>query len=47
MWNRIAGKDNRSNKKLSDQEVKEQLNHLSRRLNIEREKFEHEMTQLI
>lgn len=42
MLNRITGKDNRVKKKgFTDDDVKEQLNYMSRRMNIEREKFEH------
>ena len=47
MWGKITGKDHRANQGVSDQDLKDQLNHISRRLNLERDNFEREITQLI
>lgn len=42
----MVGKDNRA-QKVTDQDVKEQLSHFQRRFNVEREKFEHEITGML
>ena len=47
MWKRITGEDHRANQGVSDQDLQEQLNHISKRLKLESDKFEREITQLI
>jgi len=46
MVNQLVGTESRA-RKFTDDNVKEQLNYVARRFNIEREKFEHEILDML
>lgn len=46
MVNYLVGKDNRA-QQVTDQDIKDQMIYLFRRHNIEREKFEHEIVNML